>query len=179
MLFALSITSPVFTTDDKAVVLLSGIAAGLSTIFEELGWTGFAIPKLRRRYSVVTTGLIVGVLWGAWHLLQTLWVGGIYSGDVPLVFFLPLYFFSGVAQLTAYRVLMVWAYDRTGSLLVTTLMHASLTASTIFIFIPLATGVSFLTYIWVSAVAWWVVVAAVAVANGWKLSPQPLERRVA
>jgi len=109
-------------------------------------------------------------------LLQTLWVGGIYSGEVSLAFFLPLYFFSGVAQLTAYRVLMVWVYDRTGSLLVATLMHASLTASTIFIFIPLATGVSFLTYIWVSAVAWWVFVAAVAVANGWKLSLQRHQR---
>ncbi len=178
VLFALSITSPIFTTDDKAAVVLSGIAAGISIIFEELGWTGFAVPRLRQRYGIVTTGLIVGVLWGAWHLLQILWVGGMYSGEVSLAFFLPLYFFSGVAQLTAYRVLMVWVYDRTGSLFVATLMHASLTASTIFIFIPLATGVSFLIYVWVSAVAWWVVVAAVAVANGWNLPRQPLQRRV-
>ncbi len=42
VLFALSITSPVFTTDDKAAVLLSGIAAGLSTIFEELGRRGLS-----------------------------------------------------------------------------------------------------------------------------------------
>ena len=35
-------------------------------IFEELGWTGFAMPTLlrRMRYGVLTTGLIVGVLWG-------------------------------------------------------------------------------------------------------------------
>jgi membrane protease YdiL (CAAX protease family) len=165
VLFALSLTSPIFTTDDKAAVLLSGIAAGLTTVFEELGWTGFAVPRLRLRYGVLTTGLMVGVLWGAWHLLQGLWIGGNYSGALPLTLFLPLNFFSGVAQLTAYRMLMVWVYDRTGSLLVATLMHASLTASTIFIFTPLATGMSSLTYSWVLAAALWVVVAVVALAN--------------
>jgi membrane protease YdiL (CAAX protease family) len=165
VLFALSLTSPIFTTDDKAAVLLSGIAAGLTTVFEELGWTGFAVPRLRLRYGVLTTGLMVGVLWGAWHLLQGLWTSGTYSGALPLTLFLPLNFFSGVAQLTAYRMLMVWVYDRTGSLLVATLMHASLTASTIFIFTPLATGMSSLTYSWVLAAALWVVVAVVALAN--------------
>jgi uncharacterized protein len=179
VLFALSLSSPIFTTADKAAVLLSGIAAGLTTVLEELGWTGFAVPRLRRRYDVVTTGLIVGALWGAWHFLQGLFISGTYSGSLPLALFVPMNFFAAVAQLTAYRVLLVWIYDRTGSLLVVTLMHASLTASTIFIFTPLATGVSFLTYVWVLAAALWVVVAAVAVANKGHLSRQPLRRRVA
>src|SRR4030067_33659 len=70
--FALSLPSPVFlpgifVSDDKASLLLSGITAGIMVgIFEELGWTGFAIPTLRLRYGVLTTGLIVGFLWGAW-----------------------------------------------------------------------------------------------------------------
>ncbi len=178
VLLALSLTSPIFTTDDKAAVLLSGIAAGLTTVLEELGWTGFAVPRLRLRCGVGTTGLIVGVLWGAWHLPVTFWVGGTYSGGLSLALFLSLYFFSGVAQLTAYRVLLVWVYDRTGSLLVVWLMHASLTASTIFIFTPMATGVSFLTYTWGLAAALWAVVAVVALANGGQLSHQPLQRRV-
>jgi membrane protease YdiL (CAAX protease family) len=178
VLFALSLTSPIFTADDKAAVLLSSIVAGISIVLEEVGWTGFAVPRLRLRYGVLTTGLIVGVLWGAWHLLQGLWIGGNYSGALPLTLFLPLNFFSGVAQLTAYRMLMVWVYDRTGSLLVATLMHASLTASTIFIFTPLATGMSSLTYSWVLAAALWVIVAVVALANRGQLSRQPLPRRV-
>jgi len=160
VLFALSQTSMIFTTDDKAGLVLSGIAAGLTTVFEEIGWTGFAVPRLRRRYSILTTGLIVGIVWGAWHFLQGLWISGTYSGALPLAFFLPLSVSSAVAQLTAYRVLLGWVYDRTGSLLVVTLMHASLTASTVFIFRPLATGVSYLTYAWVLAAALWVVVAA-------------------
>ena len=75
---ALSLTSPEFlpsilTTTDKASVLLMGIFAGLMAgIFEELGWTGFAVPTLLRlRYGVLSTGLIVGVPWAVWHLLVT------------------------------------------------------------------------------------------------------------
>ena len=100
-------------------------------------------------------------------MLQISWVSGTYSAALPLALFLPLYLFCAVAQLTAYRVLMVWVYDRTnGSLLVATLMHASLTASTVFIFTPVATGVGFFTYILVLAAALWVVVGVVGLANG-------------
>jgi uncharacterized protein len=75
--FALSLVSPVFvpaiaTADDKASLVLSGITLGIVIgFFEELGWTGFAIPRLRLRHSVVATGLI-GFVWGAWHLLPNL-----------------------------------------------------------------------------------------------------------
>jgi membrane protease YdiL (CAAX protease family) len=181
---ALSLASPVFlptivTADDKAAVLLAGMAVGFTTLLEELGWTGFATPRLRLRYSVVTTGLVMGVLWGAWHLLSTLWVAGTSSGAVPPALFLALYFFSVVASLTAYRVLMVCVYDRTESLLVAWLMHASYAACTIFIFATPVIGVSFLTHVWVCTAALWAVVAAVAVANRGQRSRQPLRVRLA
>jgi CAAX protease family protein len=166
-LFALSIPSPIFSADNKALVLISGIAAGLTTVLEEVGWTGFAVRKLRPRYTVLATGLIVGVLWGAWHLLQQLSISGTYAGAIPNAIYLPLAILSSVAQLTAYRILMVWVYDRTGeSLLVTTLMHGSLTASEIFIFTPIATGVLFLTYGWLLAAALWAIAGLVVVASG-------------
>jgi membrane protease YdiL (CAAX protease family) len=161
VLFALSLTSPIFTAESKAAILLAGITAGLTTVLEEVGWTGFAVPRLRRRHGVVATGLIVGVVWGAWHLLQILWVGGTYAGSLPVPGFVAVYFLASTAQLTAYRVLMVWVYDRTESLLVATLMHGSLTASTVFVFTPAATGASFLIYISALAGAMWIVVAAV------------------
>jgi hypothetical protein len=84
-----------------------------------------------------------------------------------------------MAQLTAYRVIMVWVHDRTGSLLVATLMHGSLTASTLFVFTPAATGASFLIYTWVLAGAMWIVVAAVALAGSGQLFRRPLQRRMA
>ena len=186
---ALSLTSPIFlpgilTTDDKATFLLSGIAGALVVgILEELGWTGFATPRLLARHGVLATGLIVGVLWGAWHLLaHDFWAADISSGGLPLALFVTVNGFGLlVGQLLAFRVLMVWVYDRTGSLLVAMLMHASLTSST-FILGPSAlaiSGVALLIYGFVLAAAWWVVVAAVAVATRGHLSRQPLRRRVA
>ena len=178
---ALSLTSPVFIpgileAGDKVAFLLSNLAGALMVgILEELGWTGFATPRLLARHGVLATGLIVGVLWGAWHLLpQDFWAGGISSGGLPLALFVTVNGFGFLlGQLPAYRVLMVWVYDRTdGSLLVAILMHASLTACT-FIFgpSPLAiSGVALLTYGLALAAAWWVVVAAVVIANGGHLS---------
>ena len=95
-LFALSLISPLFlpgilTTDDRASLILFGIATGLifGGLLEELGWTGFAVPEVRRRYGVFTTGLIVGLLWGAWHFLPTLWGSGDSSGALNMPLFLP------------------------------------------------------------------------------------------
>jgi membrane protease YdiL (CAAX protease family) len=155
----------ILTTSDKGALLLSGIAAGVTTVLEELGWTGFAVPRLRLRHGVLATGLIVGVLWGVWHFLVKAWMGGA-MGLGP---FLTVDLLTAVVNLTAYRVLLVWVYDRTGSLLVTTLMHASLTASMLII-TPQVTGMPLVTYNLVSAAALWGLVAAVAVVNRGQLS---------
>src|SRR5215207_6429428 len=167
----LSLISPeflplIFITSDKASVLLMGIFAGLMAgIFEELGWTGFAIPRMRLRYGVLATGLFVGVLWQAWHLLQGYWLAEAVVGTL-------------VGQLVAYRVLMVWVYDRTESLPVAMLMHASLTFFTVIVFPPSAVMANLISgYAYTAAL--WVVVGAVAVAQGGHLSRQPPRRRVA
>lgn len=167
VLFTLSMASPLLSADNKAAVVLGGLGAAMTTILEEIGWTGFVVPRLRRRHSVPITGLIVGVLWGLWHFLQQVFVSGTYTGGISLPAFLMLSVFAAVANLTAYRVLMVWLYDRTGSLLVTTLMHGMLTASSIFWFTPMATGALFLANVWLAAAAMWLLVGAVAVVDGW------------
>jgi membrane protease YdiL (CAAX protease family) len=93
VLLALSLLYPeflpvIFTSDDKATLLLTGITAGLMVgLFEELGWTGFAVPRLRLRYGVLTTGLIVGLLWGAWHFIL-FWESGSFSGALSLALLL-------------------------------------------------------------------------------------------
>jgi membrane protease YdiL (CAAX protease family) len=175
---ALSLLSPdylpgILTASDKAALLLFGISYGLigGGFLEELGWTGFAIPRMRLRYGILGTGLIVGVLWGAYHLSVMLWMSSAYSGALPLALLLPVQMF---AWLPAFRVLMVWVYDRSGeSLLLAMLMHASLSAGML-ILQPLAiAGVSLLTYILVFGAALWVVVGVVAVANHGHLTRWP------
>jgi membrane protease YdiL (CAAX protease family) len=178
VLLPLSLLSPdylprIFTTDDKAALLLMGLAVGLAAgIFEELGWTGFAIPRMRLHFSILSTGFIVGVLWGVWHFFVNFWASGVTSGALSLALFLPIWLLGVlVGQLTPYRMLVVWVYDRTESLLVAILMHASLAAFQ-FILIPPVPGAAFWIIGFVYAAVTWAIVAAVAVANGGQLSRQ-------
>jgi len=180
-LLSLSLISPEFlpgflTTSVKASMLQFGFVASLGLLtglLEELGWTGFAIPRLLGRHGVFATGLFVGLLWGAWHFLSNIWGSGTSSG-VPLALFMPAILFS---FLPPYRVLMVWVYERTESLLVAILMHASLVAFWI-ISTPVGmVGVPLVTWYLVWAAALWAVVGAVALAQGGHLTPQPPPRR--
>jgi uncharacterized protein len=188
ILLAFSLSSPellprILTTSGKASLLLFGIGWGLigGGLLEELGWTGFAVPTLlRQRYGVLSTGLLVGVPWAVLHFMAFFYLGRP-SAAIPLAIFVPLDFFISVVGLTAFRVLMVWVYDRSGeSMLVAMLMHASYTACAL-ILTPLAlAGVAFLAVTFAGGAVLWVVVAAVAVANGGHFSRQPLSsRRVA
>jgi uncharacterized protein len=173
-LLALSLVSSEFvpgflTTSVEASLLQFGFVAGLGLgtgLLEELGWTGFAIPRMRVRYGVFSTGLSVGLLWGAWHFLSNIWGSGTSSG-VSLALFMPVILFS---FLPPYRVLMVWVYERTGSLLVAILMHASLVAFWLISMPHAIAGVPLMTWYLVWAAVLWVVVAVVVVANRGQLS---------
>jgi len=127
---ALTLISPVFmpgiiTASDKVILLGLSIAAGLAVgFFEELGWTGVAIPKMQMKHSAFATSIMLGVIWAIWHLLADFWGGYVAYGGL----YLPNYLLWVVA-LPAYRVLMVWVYNNTGSLLLAQLMHASFTGS--------------------------------------------------
>jgi membrane protease YdiL (CAAX protease family) len=185
-LFTLSLTSPaflpgIFMTDTKASLLLVSAAVGLSAgVFEELGWTGFAIPTLRRRYGVLATGLIVGIWWSAWHLLPNVWSRRAASGELAVSVFLAATAFGVfVGYLTAFRVLMVWVYDRTESLFVAMLMHVSITAS-LLILNPLdISGAHLLAYSFALAIAVWVIVGVVAVVSNGQLRSPRLRKRAA
>jgi membrane protease YdiL (CAAX protease family) len=102
-------------------MLLSGIVLGIvsSPFFEELGWTGFATPELRKDFGVLATGLIMGVLWGAWHFPIFSASARASTSIPPAIFMLVLYF----SWLVPYRVLMVWVYEHSKSVLLAILMH--------------------------------------------------------
>lgn len=99
------------------------VAAAAAGIFEELGWTGFAKPRMAERYGVLVTGLIMGSLWGLWHLVSNLWGSANTAGTLPLAIYMAALLFT---FLPPYRVLMVWVYAHTESVLIAILMHASL-----------------------------------------------------
>jgi membrane protease YdiL (CAAX protease family) len=183
VLFGLSLYSPDFVpgllmTDDKLGLLIFGLGWGLvgGGLLEELGWTGFAVPTLRRRHSALTTGLIVGLLWGTWHLLIAYWASRGLAGEAPLAAFIAGFVAFYFVALPAYRVLMVWVYDHTASLLLAMLMHAVLSASTI-VLQPLSAHGQF-TWNFLLGAALWAVVAVVARVRRGELPRRPVQPAV-
>lgn len=104
----------------------------LATTCEEIGWRGFALPRLQKRYDALLATLIVGILWGLWHLPLVFLVGNSMS-EFPL-----LWFISIVTDAFIYT----WIYNSTkGSILLVALFHGSLNIWGLFI-----TGVSPVAY---------------------------------
>jgi membrane protease YdiL (CAAX protease family) len=131
---------------------------------EEVGWTGYAVRRLVRRCGVQVTGLAVGLAWGVWHV-PLFWEASSFLGALGLGLLLARL----VSWLPPFRLLMVWVYDRTESLLVVVLMHVSLVVSTL-LFHPAIAGAQLLVFILVWAAAVWAVAAVVVV---WDRSRPP------
>lgn len=161
----------IVTTNDKTTLVLSGLIYGIigGGILEELGWTGFATSKLREKYSVLKTGLIIGTFWGAWHFLPVIWGSGDSSGNLVLSKFLPGLFFH-YAGLIPIRILMVWLYDRSTSLIPLIIMHATLTTFTFFIFNISQIGLPLFIYYALLAIGFWVLVAIIKSKSRLKLN---------
>lgn len=99
----------------------------LLTNGEEMGWRGYVLPRLQAKHSALVASLIVGVIWGVWHLPKFLGTGA--SGERSFVWF-------GIAHM-ALSVLYTWLYNNTrGSLLLVTLFHAS--GNTAAMFLPVS-----------------------------------------
>lgn len=172
----------IVSSEHKLADLIMGVVPAITVgICEELGWTGVATPRLRQRHGAFVTALIVGVLWGAWHLLSNgIWPSRAIHGEMGTLPFLVLYLLSFlIGQLPAFRVLMLWVYEETGSLPLIMLMHASLTASALVLGPAAAEGAQLLIVELVRVLAMWAVVGAVALIRRGRLSRTPLEHSVA
>lgn len=115
-----TLVSPVYAPGFQPIGLVIGLVAGC---IEEIGWTGFATPRLLSRWSPLRAGLALGLTWATWHALAD------FTGNSSTLGgqWLPYFLIYWVATLTAYRVLMTFVYAHTRSLLVAMLMHASYT----------------------------------------------------
>jgi membrane protease YdiL (CAAX protease family) len=150
----------VFTEKNKLGVILEGLAIGFfgGGLFEEIGWTGFVLPKMLQKHRPTISGIIIGFLWALWHIYPTYFGSGDINGNFSFDLFIPpLVFYMLV--LPAYRILMVWLFVRTKSMLVTMLAHMSLTANTIFILMPDVSSKMLSLYYFILAAILWLIVA--------------------
>jgi uncharacterized protein len=104
----------------EPILLMLG-AILISTPFqagEEIGWRGYALPRLAKQLGLARASILLGVIWACWHL-PFFFIAGTdsYGRSFP----------SYLLNVTALAVAMSWLYWRTnGSLFLTMLMHASI-----------------------------------------------------
>jgi uncharacterized protein len=94
-----------------ALVIISTITGATG---EELGWRGFALPRLQMKMSALSASMILGVLWTMWHV--PLWFAGLGYEKIPFAAYALLVMSSSV--------LITWACNNSrGSMVIATLFH--------------------------------------------------------
>jgi len=84
---------------------------------EETGWRGYALPQLQRRFSPLTSSLIIAVLWFGWHLPQFFVIASYRDYD-------PVQYVGMFVGLTIGAVVLTWLYNRSGgSILLVAVWH--------------------------------------------------------
>lgn len=115
---------PAFATPPLALTILLMFGATiLSTMIgsqagEELGWRGFALPRMAGSMGLALSGVLLGLVWAVWHLpiFYLFPQGDTYHQSFPLY----------VLQVVPISVAITWLYAHTrGSLFLAMLMHAA------------------------------------------------------
>jgi membrane protease YdiL (CAAX protease family) len=141
----------------SALPLLLAVNIVLGPLGEELGWRGTALPLMQNTWNVLTAGLVLGVVWGLYHLPAFL-IPGLPQQNLPLPAF--------IAGAVALNIFMAWMFDHTrGSLIMPFLAHLA------FNFTGSATGVYAIpALLWLIAGLWWIVCAAIIVLDRIRLT---------
>jgi len=101
----------------KILILFLVFTLGFDGLGEELGWRGFALPRLLERYTPLAASLILGALWAVWHFPYAL-TKGTFLSDVPLHGF--------ILNLLGVSIIYTWIFVNTnGSLLPALLFHVA------------------------------------------------------
>lgn len=103
---------------------------------EEVGWRGYALPRLQARYSPLVASILLGIVWGVWHF--PLHLRGQYDALLGAdLTGLVVRILTGVVL----AILFTWLYNRTrGNLWLMVLLH-TVTNDTAGFWLPLTGGV--------------------------------------
>jgi uncharacterized protein len=145
--------------------VLFGLPAGL---LEEIGWTGYAFPKMSSQSNELAASILLGLLWSIWHLPVIDYLG---TATPHGAYWFPFFLAFGVAM-TAMRVLISWIYTNTKSLFLAQLMHISSTGSLVIFSAPRLAADQEVVWYGVYGISLWLAVAIVAKACGRDLRRQ-------
>jgi membrane protease YdiL (CAAX protease family) len=109
---------------DPALIGVAAVWPLMAALGEEIGWRGFMQPRLQERVGVLAAALVIGVVWGIWHLPAD-WIGLKAYGD----WFFAAFLINGPVVLTAHAIILAWLWVRTRSLLIAVIYHFSVTGS--------------------------------------------------
>lgn len=144
-------------------------------LFEEAGWRGYASPRLQGLLGQWGGSLVLGGLWGLWHIPYYLIRGVSIFADFawPYLVLSLLFFVIGT---TAFETLMTWLFRWTrGSLLFACIFHASNNAFANLAFVPTAQAEQGMIFV-LSAFVGWGAVLVILGAEPWVLSRQDKSR---
>ena len=112
-------TSLVFN-DIREIYLVIPVALYIlvfSVLGEETGWRGYALPRLQHKYGALVASIIIGLIWGVWHL-PLFFIDGNFHKLIPFWLFL--------VQEVSLSIVLTWIFNRTGgSLLLIHLFHTA------------------------------------------------------
>jgi membrane protease YdiL (CAAX protease family) len=95
---------------------------------EEIGWRGFALPRMQQRYGPLWGSVLLGILWAFWHLLSFLLPA---HGGGPDVSFTAIFtnFAIFFVMVVALAIIFTWVFNYTqGSILIASLVHTAIDA---------------------------------------------------
>jgi membrane protease YdiL (CAAX protease family) len=96
---------------------------------EQPGWRGFAQPRLQEQYGPLAGTLILGLLWGLWHLPFWFLLPG-HSGAGSGLFGIGIPFIEWLAFILGFTILIAWVFNHTrGNILLAMLFHASINST--------------------------------------------------
>jgi len=156
--------SQVYAPNRFFMGILFGIPAGF---LEEIGWMGYAFPKMRSQSNGLVASILLGVLWALWHLPVINYLGTAISHGI---FWLPFFLAFSLAM-TAMRVLIAWIYTNTKSVLLAQLMHVSSTGSLVLFSAARVTAGQEAMWYALYGTVLWVVVGIVVKTFGGRLGP--------
>lgn len=154
LLFLERFVSPVYAPNRFFIGILFGIPAGW---LEEIGWMGFAFPKMRSQSNGLAPGIVLGLLWSLWHMPVIDYLGTATPHGAD---WLP-FFLAFTLAMTAMRVLIAWIYTNTKSVLLAQLMHVGSTSSLVIFSAPGVTARQEVMWYALYGTALWALVAIV------------------